>query len=130
MKSHLVIALIVFSGTFGFFKYQDHVEARAVSTVEEKAIEVEIVVPKVIIKNAIIEMQLADWCGPCKRLKASGAIQELERQGWTIVYTDGIANSYPSFRVWVDGESKVFSGYSRKSYFFNRIKSIVKDLKD
>jgi len=130
MKSHLIIALIVFSGTFGFFKYQDHVEARAVSTVEEKAIEIEIVVPKVIIKNAIIEMQLADWCGPCKRLKASGAIQELEKQGWTIVYTDGIASSYPSFRVWVDGESKVFTGYSRKSSFFTRIKSIVKDLKD
>ena len=100
------------------------------STVEEKAIEIEIVVPKVIIKNAIIEMQLADWCGPCKRLKASGAIQELEKQGWTIVYTDGIANSYPSFRVWVDGESKVFTGYSKKSSFFTRIKSIVKDLKD
>ena len=130
MKSHLVIALIVFSGTFGFFKYQDHVEARAVSTVEEKAIEIEIVVPKVIVKNAIIEMQLADWCGPCKRLKASGAIQELEKQGWTIVYTDGIASKYPSFRVWVDGKSKVFTGYSRKSSFFTRIKSIVKDLKD
>ena len=72
----------------------------------------------------------ADWCGPCKRLKASGPIQEHEKQGWTIVYTDGIANSYPSFRVWVDGESKVFTGYSRKSSFFTRIKSIVKDLKD
>jgi hypothetical protein len=130
MKSHLVIALIVFSGTFGFFKYQDHVEARAASAVEEKVIEIEIVVPKVIVKNAIIEMQLADWCSPCKRLKASGAIQELEKQGWTIVYTDGIASKYPSFRVWVDGESKVFTGYSRKSSFFSRIKSIVKDLKD
>ena len=130
MKSHLIISLIVFSGTFGFFKYQDHVEARAVSTVEEKTIEIEIVVPKVVIKNAIIEMQLADWCGPCKRLKASGAIQELEKQGWTIVYTDGIANSYPSFRVWVNGKSKVFKSYTSKSSFFNRIKSIVKDLKD
>jgi len=130
MKSHLVIALIVFSGTFSFFKYQDHVEARAVSTVEEKVIEIEIVVPKVIVKNAIIEMQLADWCSPCKRLKASGAIQELEKQGWTIVYTDGIASKYPSFRVWVNGESKVFTGYSKKSSFFTRIKNIVKDLKD
>ena len=130
MKSHLIVALIVFTGTFSFLKYQDCVAAKAVSTVEEKIVEIEIVVPKVIIKNAIIEMQLADWCGPCKRLKASGAIQELEKQGWTIVYTDGIANSYPSFRVWVDGESKVFTGYSRKSSFFNRIKSIVKDLKD
>jgi len=130
MKSHLIVALIAFTGTFSFFKYQECVKAKAVSTVEEKIVEIEVVVPKVIIKNAIIEMQLADWCGPCKRLKASGAIQELERQGWTIVYTDGIASSYPSFRVWVDGESKVFSGYSRKSSFFSRIKSIVKDLKD
>jgi len=130
MKSHLVIALIVFSGTFGFFKYQDHVKARAASAVEEKVIEIEIVVPKVIIKNAIIEMQLADWCSPCKKLKSSGAIQELEKQGWTIVYTDGIASKYPSFRVWVDGKSKVFTGYSKKSSFFARIKSIVKDLKD
>jgi len=130
MKSHLIVALIVFCGTFSFFKYQDHVESKTASAVEEKIAEIEIIVPKVVIKNAIIEMQLADWCGPCKRLKASGAIQELERQGWTIVYTDGVARSYPSFRVWVDGESKVFSGYSSKSSFFNRIKSIVKDLKD
>ena len=129
MKSHLIVALIVFVGTVGFFKYQDRVQARA-AAVEEKIIEIEIVVPKVIVKNAIIEMQLADWCSPCKRLKASGAIQELEKQGWTIVYTDGIASKYPSFRVWVDGESKVFTGYSRKSSFFSRIKSIVKDLKD
>ena len=98
--------------------------------VEENLVEDEIVVPEVVVKNAIIEMQLADWCSPCKRLKASGAIQELEKQGWTIVYTGGIAKKYPSFRVWVNGKSKVFTGYSSKSSFFTRIKNIVKDLKD
>ncbi len=128
MKSHLIVALIVFAGTFSYFKYQDHVEARNAATVEDTVV-IEVTPPKVIVKNAIIEMQLADWCSPCKRLKASGAIKELEDKGWTIVYTDGIASKYPSFRVWVDGESKVFTGYSKKSSFFTRIKNIVKELK-
>lgn len=128
MKSHLIVALIVFTGTFSFFKYQDHVEA--INAAAEEKVVIEVTPPKVVVKNAIIEMQLADWCSPCKRLKASGAIQELERKGWTIVYTDGIASKYPSFRVWVNGESKTFTGYSKKSSFFSRIKSIVKDLKE
>jgi hypothetical protein len=80
------------------------------------------------VKTAIIEMQLATWCGPCKRLKASGAIKELEKSGWTIKYTDGIGSSYPSFRVWVKGRSETFSGYSSKGSFFKRIKGIQERL--
>ena len=82
------------------------------------------------VKTAIIEMQLADWCGPCRRFKASGAIKELKAQGWEIKYTDGIAKSYPSFRVWVDGKSAVFSGYSSKTSFFRTLKKHIKDLKN
>ncbi len=82
------------------------------------------------IKTAIIEMQLADWCGPCRKFKASGAIAELKKKGWKIEYTDGIAKSYPSFRVWVDGKSSTFSGYSSKNSFFRILKKHMADLKD
>ena len=82
------------------------------------------------VKTAIIEMQLADWCGPCRRFKASGAIAELKKSGWEIKYTDGIARSYPSFRVWVDGKSSTFSGYSSKNNFFRILKTHMADLKD
>ena len=82
------------------------------------------------VKTAIIEMQLADWCGPCRRFKASGAIAELKKSGWEIKYTDGIARSYPSFRVWVDGKSSTFSGYSSKNNFFRILKKHMADLKD
>jgi thiol-disulfide isomerase/thioredoxin len=80
------------------------------------------------VKNAVIELQLADWCGPCRKFKASGAVRELEAQGWTIVYTDNISRSYPSFRVWVNGKSSVFSGYSSKARFFSTLKKHIKDL--
>jgi len=92
--------------------------------------EVSPVVPVEPVMTAIIEMQLADWCGPCRRFKASGAIKELERKGWEIRYTDGIAKTYPSFRVWVDGKSSTFSGYSSKDGFFRKLKSVIKKLEE
>ena len=105
------------------------------SKVEEQAI----VQPAVIVeeipepeptKNAVVEMQLADWCGPCRKFKASGIIRELKAKGWTIKYTTDIGKKYPSFRVWVRGKSEEFTGYSSKSSFYKRLNSIVKKLKD
>ena len=121
MRYHLLISIVVFGLTYFFCEPSKPVVQDQRDPVEE--------VEREPVKTALIEMQLADWCGPCRRFKASGAIKELEKNGWTIKYTDGISSSYPSFRVWVDGKSETFSGYSSKSSFFKRLKSIIKKLK-
>ena len=82
------------------------------------------------VKNAILEIQSATWCAPCRRFKASGIINELKSQGWTIVYADGLGKSYPTFRLWVNGEQKTWSGYSSKSSFYRTFNSNMKKLQD
>ena len=73
--------------------------------------------------TSIVECQLADWCGPCRAFKRSGAISELEKAGWSIKYVTNIGKKYPSFRVVINGKSETFSGYSSKSGFFKKIKA-------
>lgn len=125
MKNHLIITLTLFIASCCLA-----VPSCNVDPVDPIAVEVVEVTPEVVpTKNAIIEMQLADWCSPCRAFKRSGIIKDLEAKGWTIVYTDDIASKYPSFRVWVNGESSTFSGYSNRASFFRTIKSIIKDLK-
>jgi len=82
------------------------------------------------VKTAIIEIQTADWCGPCRKMKASGAIKELEKSGWTIVYRDDLGKSFPTFRVWVKGDSRTFSGFSTKSRLFAKIRQVMKEMKE
>lgn len=122
MRYHLLISIVVFGLTYFFCEPSKPVVQDQRDSVEE--------VEREPVKTALIEMQLADWCGPCRRFKASGAIKELEKNGWTVEYKDGIANSYPSFRVWVDGKSSTFSGYSNKNNFFRILKKHMADLKD
>ena len=126
MKLHLIITASLFVAACCLpvaSCNSDHVDP-----IVQPIVEVQ---PEVVpVKNAIIEMQLADWCGPCRAFKRSGAIEELESKGWTVVYTDDIAKSYPSFKVWVNGKSSTFSGYSSKTRFFRTLKSIIKDLKN
>jgi len=121
MRYHLILSSLVFALTFFYCVPNEPTVQDQRDSVEE--------VEREPVKTAIIEMQLADWCGPCRRFKASGAIKELEKNGWTIKYVDGIGKSYPSFRVWVDGKSGTFSGYSSKSSFFKKLKSIMKSIK-
>lgn len=125
MKSHLLLSIVLFGWTF-FYCHPTKATIEPQREVQQDLQPEKDVVP---VKNAIIEMQLADWCRPCLNLKRSGAIQELEKQGWTIEYVDGIGKSYPSFRVWTNGKNRDFSGYSNKSRFFAKIKSLVKEMK-
>ena len=124
MNHHLIITATMFAvSLWAYFPVSNDTPAHVEPIV--------IVEPEVEpIKTAIIEMQLADWCKPCRRFKASGAIAELKKNDWEIKYTDGIAKSYPSFRVWVDGKSSTFSGYSSKNNFFRILKKHMADLKD
>ena len=79
--------------------------------------------------NAVIEYKTADWCPPCRAWKRSGARAAMEKQGWKFVATDEIPGGYPSFRVWVNGKSETFSGYSTRNGWYRTIKSIAKRLK-
>ena len=125
MNHHLIITSALF--VLSLWAYMPLDTASTPAHVEP----IVIVEPEVEpVKTAIIEMQLADWCGPCRRFKASGAIAALKKSGWEIKYTDGIAKSYPSFRVWVDGKSSTFSGYSSKNNFFRILKKHMAELKD
>ena len=122
----LIIGIVVFAGCYLFvpeYKTQTsdtHVEDRTEETTED--------VKPVVENKSTIECQLADWCGPCKAFKRSGAIKELEAKGWTIKYVDGIGKSYPSFRVTVNGKSQTFSGYSNKSAFYRKVRQIKERL--
>ena len=78
--------------------------------------------------RAVIELQLADWCSPCRKFKEAKIIQELEAKGWTIRYVTNISSKYPSFRLTIDGESRSWTGYSSKSSFYKTLKKYMKDL--
>ena len=125
MKLHLIVTATIFVAACCL--NVPSCDADPVGPIVE--VQPEPVVEVVPVKNAIIEMQLADWCSPCRKFKASGAIKELEAKGWTIVYTDKIAKSYPTFRIWVNGESSIFSGYSSKTKFYRTLKSHIQRLK-
>ena len=96
--------------------------------------EVVVVPDPIPAKTGIIEVQTADWCPSCRRMKASNAIKELEAKGWKIQYTNSIEwgedgkHYYPSFRVWVDGKNKVMKGYYTKADLFIRIRVATKEL--
>jgi len=125
MNHHLIITSVMFA--LSLWAYLPLGTSKDKARVEP----IVIVEPEVEpIKTAVIEMQLADWCGPCRRFKASGAVAELKKNGWTVEYKSDIAKSYPSFRVWVDGKSSTFSGYSSKNNFFRILKKHMADLKD
>ena len=57
-------------------------------------------------RKGLIELQLADWCSPCRKFKAAGIIAELEKNGWTVKYSSKLSRKYPTFRVTIDGKSK------------------------
>ncbi len=78
--------------------------------------------------KGVVELQLADWCGPCRKFKAAGIIEELEEAGWTIKYSSNLSNRYPTFRLTIDGKSRTWSGYSSKSRFYSHLKNFMNSL--
>ena len=83
--------------------------------------------PEVKTKGTI-ELQLADWCSPCRKFKAAGIIKELESLGWEINYVSDISKKYPSFRLVIDGKKVSWTGYSSKSSFYRTLKIKMKQL--
>ena len=76
----------------------------------------------------ILEYQTTRGCSPCIKFKNSGIIEELEAKGWTVVKTTGIGRAYPGFRVWSNGKSKVWYGFSSKKYFFTKLNSVLRTI--
>ena len=79
-------------------------------------------------KDMILEYQTTRGCSPCIKFKNSGIIEELEAKGWTVVKTTGIGRAYPGFRVWSNGKSKVWYGFSSKKYFFTKLNSVLRTI--
>ena len=120
--------ITLFSATvFGIVFFYANPNDTTPDGAKDEIVKVEpVVVP---VKTALIEIQSADWCAPCRKFKASGIIKELKAQGWDIKYVSNLGKSYPTFRVWVDGKSKTWSGYGSKSSFYRTLKSNMKKLK-
>ena len=76
----------------------------------------------------VIEVQLADWCSPCRKFKAAGIIAELEAAGWEIRPVTNLGKRYPAFRVVIDDKSMTWTGYSGKNSFYRTLKSKMKQL--
>jgi len=123
MKTHLLLSIVLLAWTY-FYCHPAEAKGEPQREAPQETVKEEVEVAK-----PLIEVQSADWCAPCRRLKASGAISELKKAGWEVKYTTGFAKSYPSFRVTVEGKSEIFSGYSSKSQLFKQIKAISERLK-
>lgn len=96
-------------------------------------VEPEPVVQDEVKRKGTIEVQLADWCSPCRKFKAAGIIKELEEAGWNIKYVKEIKSRkgnfiYPAFRVVIDGKSKTWTGFSTKAKFYATLKQNMKAL--
>lgn len=101
---------------------------------EKKPAEVKPVV-KPVVKNAVIEVYSGEVrngiekCPPCALFKRQ-MVQSLRDNGWTVeVYETPMGYPTPTFKVWVNGQNELFTGYSGKDSFINTVNSIVSKLK-
>ena len=123
MKEIATAIVILAAAHFLCVSAPDDIQARNFDPV----VEVETADTQPMTKG-VIELQLADWCAPCRKFKASGIIKELEEAGWTVKYSSDIARKYPSFRLTIDGKTRSWSGYSSKSRFYSKMKSLMSEL--
>jgi len=122
MKEITIAILFIIAAHIFCVPLSDDIQA-----VNPQPVVIEDVEPEVKVKGTI-ELQLADWCTPCKKFKAAGIIAELEELGWEIKYVSNIGKKYPSFRLVIDGKGLSWSGYGSKSSFYRTLKSKMKQL--
>ena len=125
MSKFNLLSMVIFGLVFFYAEPSDNPSVGTEGNNEEAVV----VEPKVV-KNAIFEIQSATWCAPCRRFKSSGIIDELREQNWTIKFVDDIGKSYPTFRMWVNGKSVTWSGYSKKSLFYRTFNKNMRSITD
>lgn len=77
----------------------------------------------------ILEVQTASWCGPCRKMKASGVLEDLKKLGWEVrIVEKGLGRMYPTFRVTIKGKQETFTGFSSKSRLISKLNTIRKRL--
>ena len=69
--------------------------------------------------SGVIEIETADWCGPCKKFKRE-CKAELIKMGWKIIEKKPNGR-VPRFTVWKDGKAKTWTGYSSKKRFMAKL---------
>ena len=79
-------------------------------------------------KHNILEYQSMRGCSPCIKFKNAKIIAELEAKGWKVVKVEGISKYSPSFRLWINGKQKSWTGYSSKKSFYRTFNQNMKDL--
>ena len=78
----------------------------------------------------LLEVQSATWCGPCRKMKASGVLDELKSLGWEVkIVSKGLGRMYPTFRVTIKGKQETFTGFSSKPRLISKLNTISKRLK-
>jgi thiol-disulfide isomerase/thioredoxin len=124
IKMKELTTAIIFIGLAHLFcvPYAGEIQEVNAPLVAEEEIE-----PEVKTKGTV-ELQLADWCSPCRKFKAAGIIEELEGLGWEIKYVSDIGNRYPAFRLVIDDKKVSWTGYSSKSSFYKTLKNKMKQL--
>jgi hypothetical protein len=94
----------------------------------QKPVEIKPVV-KPVLKNAVIEVYSSERCPPCALFKRQ-MLQSLRDNGWTVTVTEQpMGYPTPTFKVWVNGQNELFTGYSGKESFVATVNSIVSKLK-
>jgi len=117
LSGHMLVAAGI--GTFATSEKQ----SKVMVVNDDVDVEDEKVEPR-----GVIEVQIADWCSPCRKFKAAKIMDELREAGWEVRVVSGIGKYYPSFRVTIDGESRSWSGYSSKGNFYSTLKSFMREL--
>jgi hypothetical protein len=79
-------------------------------------------------KHNVLEYQSMRNCSPCIKFKNAKIIEELEKNGWKVVKVEKISRYSPTFRVWINGKYKQWTGYGSKKSFYSKLRKYKEDL--
>jgi thiol-disulfide isomerase/thioredoxin len=127
LKHHLKFTSLLFLAT-ALFCYFPATSDSASADVPEVVTPDEKVDPPAV--KMLLEVQSASWCGPCRKMKASGVLEDLKKLGWEVkMVPNGIGRMFPSFRVTINGKSETLKpGYSNKSSLLDKINKAKESL--
>jgi len=128
MKEIVIALLLVLVAHLYCVPKSDDIQSLNLVTIVREEAKPEPVIDDKPKHKGTVELQLADWCAPCKKFKQAGIIAELEAKGWKIKYVSDISKKYPSFRIRIDDKTKAWTGYGSKHSFYRMFNKMMKEL--
>ena len=128
MKEITVAVLLLLGAHLYCTPESDDIQSLNLVTIVKEEVKPEPIVEDEPKHKGTIELQLADWCSPCRRFKAAGIIDELKAKGWEVRFVTNISKKYPSFRLKIDGKERIWTGYSSKTSFYRMFNRMMKEL--